>query len=249
MVGVYTIEGDIRLNTSKFDSAIRNVTAQLETLTSMELGVTGSSMIGELETLKQVFRDIGTEAKAITESFAQIKGLNTLLGELETIKERIASIKNDVGQVQTKAQQTSTAFTKWNEVLATVSPNFQGMIHSMEAIQGQTMSAVAELGSLRVEEGTQIKKNLTYYEQELQVAQQFKNAEQGLIRGYVEQGRAIEQANALEKQRLATLREEMNVAKRLGDTYLKSTREQNRQLTYEREMLAVEEQFSTVIGA
>ena len=248
MVGVYTIEGDIRLNTSKFDSAIRNVTSQLETLASMELGVTGSSMIGELETLKQVFRDIGTEAKAITESFAQIKGLNTLLGELETIKERIASIKNDVGQVQTKAQETSTAFTKWNEVLATVSPNFQGMMHSMEAIQGQTMSAVAELGSLRVEEGTQIKKNLTYYEQELQVAQQFKNAEQGLIRGYVEQGRAIEQANALEKQRLATLREEMNVAKRLGDTYLKNAREQNRQLTYEREMLMVEEQFSTVIG-
>ncbi len=250
MVDVFEIRGKVDLDLEPFTSKI--VTAN-EQLAELGKGVNlnfleKNDFLGKIDLLKDKLGQVGLEAEKITTAFTKIEGLEKLLGQLDLVKEKVGTVKSEVDSVSTSTNNVAKATVRWGEALASVSPNFQSMMYSMEAIQGQTMSAVAELGSLRVEEGTQIKKNLTYYEQELQVAKQFENAEQGLIRGYVEQGRAIEQANALEKQRLATLREEMNVAKRLGDTYLKNTREQNRQLTYEREMLMVEEQFSTVIG-
>lgn len=250
MVDVFEIRGKVDLDLEPFTSKIATANEQL-----MELGkginlnfLEKNDFLGKIDLLKDKLGQVGVEAEKITTAFTKIEGLERVLEQLDLVKEKVATVKTEVDSVNTSTNNVAKATAQWGEALASVSPNFQSMMYSMEAIQGKTVTALGEIGSLLVEEGSQIKKNTTYYEQELQVAKQFENAEQGLISGYVEQGRAIEQANALEKQRLATLREEMSVAKRLGDTYLKNAREQNRQLTYEREMLMVEEQFSTVIG-
>ena len=188
------------------------------------------------------------EAEKISTAFTKVEGLENLLEKLTLVKERVETVKTEVDSINTSTSNVAKATVQWSEALATVSPNFQNMMHSMEMIQAKTVTAVGELGSLLVEEGSQIKTNTTYYEQELQVARQFKNAQEGLISGYAEIGAILDRFVAKGEQHLKNCREEMKIAKQLGSQYMEIAREKNRQLTYEKEMLMVEEQFSTVIG-
>lgn len=249
MVDVFEIRGKVDLDLEPFTSKI--VTAN-EQLAELGKGVNlnfleKNDFLGKIDLLKDKLGQVGIEAEKISTAFTKMEGLENLLEKLTLVKERVETVKTEADSVNTIMNNVARATTQWGEALATVSPNFQNMMHSMEAIQGETISAVGELGSLLVEQGSQIKTNTTYYEQELQVAKQFENAEQGLIRGYVEQGQMLDRLIAKGQKRLQQLEQEMQEAKRVGSAYLEISREQNRQLTYEQEALMVEKEFATVI--
>ena len=249
MVDVFEIRGKVDLDLEPFTSKITTANQKLAELgKGIDLNfLEKNDFLGKIDLLKDKLNQVGVEAEKISTAFTKIEGLEKLLEQLDLVKEKVGTVKTEVDSVNTSTNNVANATVKWSEALATVSPNFQNMMHSMEAIQGETISAVGELGSLLVEQGSQIKTNTTYYEQELQVAKQFENAEQGLIRGYVEQGQMLDRLIAKGQKRLQQLEQEMQEAKRIGSAYLEISREQNRQLTYEQEALMVEKEFATVI--
>ena len=207
-VDAFTVDGKITIDTRQFSSAMTKVTNKLNELsTTFNKPLDTGSFVNGFLPIKTEFENLVNIAKELKSVFRSITDIPKLVEDMAKVKAEIQSIKEKMAQVKTEATGVANEMNKvkeatisFKEALSTVSPNFQSMISGFEMINYQEQQMVGELGKIGseiIEQGSQIKTNTTYYEEWLNVSKQFENAQQGLIRGYVEQGRAIEEANAL----------------------------------------------------
>lgn len=252
MVDVFEIRGKVDLNLEPFTSKIKTANEELAKLgNGLNLNfVNEDNFLGKMDIFKEKMAQVGEQAEKITTAFNKIEGFDTLLEKLTLIEEKMVGINEQTDTMNTKTKEVAQTIFNWSEALSTESQYFQNVLATLEQIEikeQERVNALGTIGSQVVEEGSQIKSNLTYYEEQLQVSKQFEVVGKDLIRGYVEQGQMLDRLIEKGQRRIQQLEREMQEAKRIGSAYLEISREQNRQLTYEQEALMVEKEFATVI--
>ena len=252
MVGVYTIEGDIKLNTSKFQTSITTVTSKLESL-AKGIQIDNNSLINariKMLELRDVIKLVSDEARAITEAFNQIRGLKSLIEDLSVVKGKVESLRNDVDRINQSilreneslnqvngTKQRSTQISK--DILQMAQRElyyaqqqskaelkiYEDIVKRYEA-QGRLVTTVQEQLGLLAERNATEKEEIAFLDEQLML--------QKTIHTLTQQGGAenIKQAEGLMKQleantEIATvLQEEINLEKQK----LKTIEEENAML-------------------
>lgn len=97
MVSVYTINGEVTLDITPFKTAISEVTTELNKL-GKGLEIDKQTLRGAEQTfgaLKDIIHQVSLEAKEINQAFSNIKGIKSLLENLQLVQEYLVKIKGE----------------------------------------------------------------------------------------------------------------------------------------------------------
>lgn len=248
MVSVYTIDGEVTLDTAPFNEAISKVTSKMEEL--MQLGGGNWNFNGALTGLHSVHTQIDTlksDIESMSNSFSNVKGLNALKSEIQSLRTEMDSLKAKINEIGTTAREqatqvgsvvSSTVQKVKNEIL-TMSTEMSQLRFDRNFMNDATLQGFTQIVQKNRENGQLIRENTGWLKEQEQVHQASLSIYSDIIARLEQEGQQRMENLQMAQRELQYLEQQRNAEKYIYDEIIARVEAEGRVYTSIAEQIGI----------
>ena len=246
MVSVYTIDGEVTLDTAPFDGAIEKLITKLDSLKEglSNLGINTRNFQSELGVASNEMSNLETGASSfknrLAESLNEMGSLNNQTGNIKNtmseINEDMRNFSSETGVVQSNVAKTTAELTKQREVLTTVkneigtiSTQMSQLRYDREFIENATVQGLTQITQKNREIGETIRANTDIYKQQQQVHEAELSIYSDIIARLEQEGQQRMENLQMAQRELQYLEQQRNAEKYIYDEIIARLEQEGQQ--------------------